>query len=163
MLRERLNESQKEIIRIYKETSKAKKEEKPTLTRKEISNLFFGRGDTKRLSWKKSLLNSLLEKEDEMEKKLKERRFPLKLETEREASARRTQDLKRPPVGDTSDWRERAGLKTSLRGIYSKKQEILRGSLKDLEKKGYLERTGSGISSKYRVTEKALRTKIQRF
>lgn len=160
MLRKRLDESQKEIIRIYKETSKIKKEEKPELTRKEIVNLFFGRGDTKRSTWKRSLLSSLLEKEDEMEKKLKERRFPLKVETEREAATKRTKELRRPGVGDMTDWRERVGLSPSLRGIYSKKQTVLRRSLKDLEKKGYLERKGSGISSKYRITEKGAKARI---
>lgn len=159
MLRERLNESQKEILRIYKETSKAKKEEKPTLTGKELSRRFFGRSDTRHLSWKRSLFAPLLEKEDEMEKKLKERRFPLKVETEREAATRRTKELRRPGVGDMSDWKERVGLSPSLRGIYSKKQTVLRRSLKDLEKKGYLERKGSGISSKYRVTEKGLKAR----
>jgi len=163
MLRERLDESQKKIIRIYKETSKIKKEEKPELTRKEIAKSFFGREDTKRSTWKRSLLSSLLEKEDEMEKKLKERRFPLKVETEREATTRRTKDLRRPGVGDMTDWKERVGLSPSLKGIYSRKQTVLRRGLKDLEKKGYLERKGSGISSKYRITEKALKVKIPRF
>lgn len=162
MLRERLDESQKEIIRIYRETSRAKKEEKPTLTRKEVTKLFFERSGAKRSSWKNSLLDSLLTKEDETDKKLTERRFPLKIETEREAATRRTEELRRP-AGDTTDWKKSAGLRSGLRGIYSKKQTVLRESLKDLVKKGYLERSGSGISSKYKVTERALKVKIPRF
>ncbi|HDZ54313.1 MAG TPA: hypothetical protein ENI19_00670 [Candidatus Nealsonbacteria bacterium] len=162
MLRERLDESQKEIIRIYQETSRAKKEKKPTLTRKEVAKLFFERSGTKRSSWKNSLLDSLFTKEDETDKKLAERRFPLKIETERETVARRTEEL-RKPAGDITDWKKRVGLKSGLRGIYSKKQTVLRESLKDLVKKGYLERSGSGISSKYKVTERALKVKIPRF
>lgn len=162
MLRARLNDSQKEIIRIYQETSRAKKEEKPILTRQEVSKLFFERSGTKRSSWKNSLLDSLLTKEDETDKKLAERRFPLKIETKRETMARRTEEP-REPAGDITDWKNRVGLKSGLRRIYSKKQTVFRESLKDLVKKGYLERSGSGISSKYKITERALKVKIPRF
>ena len=168
MFRERLNENQKAIIKIYKEASRIKKEKDPILTRREIAREFFSRRGAKRSTWKNTLFDSLLKKEDEMEKKLKERRFPLKVESEREFAARRTEGLKSPPGGDNiTDWKERIGLKSSLRGIYSKKQEVLRKSLKDLVKKGYLERAGAGAKvdagSKFRLTERGLKVRTPRF
>ena len=166
MFRERLDESQKEIIRIYKETSRAKREKNPVLTRKEIAKEFFGRKGAKCSTWKNSLFDSLLKKEDEMEKKLKERRFPLKVESEKEAWARKSGDLKES-TSPMAGWKERIGVRTNLRGIYSKKQIILRKSLKDLIKKGYLEKAGPGdkidAGSKFRITERGFEVKTPRF
>jgi phage-related minor tail protein len=158
MMRERLNEVQKEILRVYQDASKRKKSENFSLTRREVAKSFFRRAETTRSKWKLPFLKE----EGEIEKMYRERKLPYEVETEKQAWQRRAKNQK-PAAGDIRDWRERIGLRTGLRGIYSKKQEILRRGLKDLVKKGYLKSSGSGIGSQYRPTEKGLKAKIPRF
>jgi|GEM_PF-6715544 len=157
MIKERLNETQKEILRIYQEAAKRRKKQDFTIARKDISKSFFRRAEASssrgRFPFKEK------EGGGEIEKLYRERKISRQLETEKEAWQRRTKELKDSKV-DVTDWRERIGLKTGLRRIYSKKQELLRRGLKDLVKKGYLNSSGTGIASQYRPTEKVFKTKI---
>ena len=158
MQRDRLNETQKEILRIYREASKQKKKDDFDFTKKELSKQFFNRPNIKRSKGKLFSLG----KGNEIDKSAAEGRLLHKVESEKQAWTRRTKDLRDTKV-DIRDWRERVGLKSGLRGIYSKKQELLKRNVKDLVKKGYLKGTGSGLEQKYRPTEKTFKARIPRF
>ena len=143
-MRERLNKTQSKILKIYQKASKEKKTPDFDFSRQKISKLFFSRPETSR--------KSLLEKGTEI-KRIHE------VESEKEAWTRRTKELREHKV-DISDWRERVGLRSGVRHIYTKGQEALRRNLKDLVKKGYLKGAGSGVGSKYRATEKTFKAKL---
>ena len=158
MQKDRLTDTQKEILRIYREVSKQKKKEDFDFTKKELSKQFFNRPSIKRSSGKLFSLS----KGNEIDKSAEEGRLLHKVETEKQAWTRRTRDLRDPKL-DIRDWRERVGLKSGLRGIYTKKEELLKRNIKDLIKKGYLKGTGSGLEQKYRPTDKTFKARISRF
>lgn len=150
----RLNKVQKEILKIYQKSSKIRRKKEFGFTREEIARLFFQRPEKKQTSPWRFLISG---KESEIEKALKERRLLREVETEKQALARRFQ--KKPKTID--ELREKLGLKPrSRRGIYSKKQDIFHRSLKDLVKKGYLEKPISGSRGRYQATEKGINVKF---
>ncbi len=116
MPREKFNDTQKEILRIYRETSKRKRGRDFNLTRKELSRLFFRRPETKRSGHGLHFPSQ----EGGIEKSYQGMKYPHRLETEKQAWTRRASDQQRSDR-DVTDWRERVGLNTGLRGIYSKK------------------------------------------
>lgn len=151
MRSKKLNNVDKEIIKIYQELAKKKKEETVNLSRQEVAKLFFRRPQKLPVERRKFLLNKEKEKEA-MD-------FRHKLETEKQAIERQTKDRER----FMGDWRKRVGQKSILGGIFGKKQEILNKSLRDLVKKGYLEKSGPIEKRTYRPTEKAINTRIKKF
>ena len=158
MQRDRLNDTQKEILRIFRETSKQKREEDFDFAKKDLSKQFFNRPQIKRSGGRSLSFN----RGNEFDKSLAEKRLLHKVESEKQAWTRRTKDLRDTKL-DIRDWRERIGLKSGLRGIFSKKQELFNRNIKDLVRKGYLKGTGSGLGQRYRPTEKTFNAKISRF
>lgn len=152
MFGRKINEIQKEILKIFVEPS-VQKEKKGSLTRHEISRRFFQR--PKAVSAMKKIAEGRSWKPEKAEEKAADGEKLLKSEAEKRKEWTKRMQQREILMGD---WKTRVGARSGTRRIYTKGYDILRQNLKDLVKRDYLKTEGPPTGANYQPTEKGFKT-----
>jgi len=153
----RLNSLHKQIIKIFQNPDKYTKEkrEEPGFSRQEVSRIFFS--DPK--------LRKLVQSPFSVQKRTipyQQNESNALFGNENIQKIKEAEKIKEREKY-TTDWRSRVGIEPFSSRFYSKKQDVLNRGLKDLVKKGYLERYGPPEKGIYKPTNLILNPKGRKF